>query len=299
MSKNERNAGVISEYEDIFRCPICSNQMKTVNFKSLTCSSDHCFDLSKHGYVNLLSHSVKTKYNKQMFESRKILCRSGFFEPLNEQISEQIINELKFKSKLMKVLDAGCGEGSHLTSVHQKISNNTANDFLGVGVDISKEGIYIASRDYPHTIWCVADIANCPFVSKQFDIILNILSPSNYSEFQRLLADDGMIIKVIPGSDYLKELREIFYEKTNRQDYSNDNTLELFRYNLDLLDIEHVRYSITLDSTLIDHLVHMTPLSWGAMEGSIQKVLKMTSLEITIDLAILLGRKKKLLMSNS
>ena len=67
----------------------------------------------------------------------------------------------------------------------------------------------------------------------------------------------------------------IFYEKINRQVYSNDNTLELFRYNLDLLDIQRVRYSATLEGTLIEHLIHMTPLSWGwgATEGRLQKVL--------------------------
>lgn len=296
MSKNNQTVidvgAFLQKNNTIFKCPVCSQQMKVVNTKSLKCSSDHCFDVSKYGYVNMLSHSVKNKYSKKMFKSRRILSKSGFFEPLNERISQSIINRVVFKNEVTKVLDAGCGEGSNLSSILQRIGQSMSNDLLGVGIDISKEGINAASRDYENCIWCVADLAKCPFNNKQFDIILNILSPSNYSEFQRMLEDDGLIIKVIPESDYLQEIREILYQKTNKQHYSNDKTLELFRSNLDILDIQNVRYTKTLDNTLIGDLVHMTPLSWGATEGSEQKVLKMSSIEITIDLTILLGRKK-------
>lgn len=279
------------EYETIFECPICSSQMKIVDCKSLICSQNHCFDIAKHGYVNLLSHSVKTKYTNSMFNARKTLCRSGFFEPLQERISQLTLGEITGKSEQIKVLDAGCGEGSHLSSIHQKIGKK-ANGFLGVGIDISKEGIQLASKDYPHNIWSVADLAKCPFVSKQFDIILNILSPSNYLEFERILADDGKIIKVIPESGYLKELREIFYVNTNKLVYANDNTVELFRHSVNLLDIQNVRYTLALDNTLIEYLVNMTPLSWYATETSLKRIREMSSLEVTIDLTILIGRKK-------
>lgn len=261
-----------------------------VNSKSLICANNHCFDLSKQGYVNMLSHAPRTKYDKQMFKSRGIICRSGFFDPLLEKISCGIISESR-----IKILDAGCGEGFHLSGIKKGIlqNTNTVNDFLGVGVDISKGGISIASKAYPNNIWCVADIAKCPFESKQFDYILNILSPSNYSEFQRMLSDDGMIIKVIPESSHLQELRLLFYEHTNRQAYTNDNTVELFKNNLDLIDIQRVQYSVTTDNTIIGHLVCMTPLSWGTTEERLQKVLRMNLREVTIDLSILLGKKLK------
>lgn len=277
------------ELETIFQCPICSSPMKVVDCQSLICSQNHCFDIAKHGYVNLLSHSVKTKYSNSMFKARKALFRKGFFEPLQERISQL----MPVKNDQIKVLDAGCGEGSHLSGIHQKIGEKT-NGFFGVGIDISKEGIQLASKDYPHTIWCVADLAKCPFANKQFDIILNILSPSNYLEFERILADDGTIIKVIPESGYLKELREILYDKTFKGVYSNDNTVELFRHSVNLLDIQNVRYTLALDRTLIEYLVNMTPLSWQATETGLQRVREMSSFEVTIDLTILLGGKKHL-----
>jgi 23S rRNA (guanine745-N1)-methyltransferase len=261
-----------------------------VNFKSLICANQHCFDISKQGYVNMLSRALKVKYDKQMFKSRKIIFKSGFFDPLIEKISQKIIDEIKIKEDRIKILDAGCGEGSFLSGMKKKLFRNNINDLLGVGVDISKDGISMASKEYPNNIWCVADIAKCPFESKQFNLIFNILSPSNYYEFRRLLYDDGIIIKVIPESNYLQELRQIFYAQTGKQVYSNDKTVALFKNNLVLLDIQRLQYSVAIDSNLIEHLVYMTPLSWGSTEERLQKVLRMNLRETTIDLSILFGK---------
>ncbi|MEW6622536.1 MAG: putative RNA methyltransferase [Bacillota bacterium] len=65
-SKKTITGDFISKYENIFSCPICAGQMWMVNLKSLICTNNHCYDVSKHGYVNFLSHTVKTKYDKQM-----------------------------------------------------------------------------------------------------------------------------------------------------------------------------------------------------------------------------------------
>jgi 23S rRNA (guanine745-N1)-methyltransferase len=291
-SKKMISAGLIAEDIEVLRCPICFGQMRMVNLKSLICIHHHCFDVSKQGYVNLLSRAIKSKYDQRMFESRRIICRSGFFEPMYAVISDKIINELHIKGERTMILDAGCGEGSHLYSIREKIRQTTTNPLLAIGVDISKEGINSAAMEYTNAIWCVADLANCPFANDPFNFILNILSPANYAEFQRMISDEGMVIKVIPNSDYLKELRDILYEGTAKQVYSNDNTLDAFSGNFDLIDVERVRYPFTLDKTLIEPLLHMTPLSWGTTKERLQKVQKMNLKEVTIDLTILCGKRK-------
>ncbi|MEG6616148.1 methyltransferase domain-containing protein [Peptococcaceae bacterium 1198_IL3148] len=292
-----KNASLIGEYENIFKCPFCSNQMHLVDLKSLICTNRHCFDLAKQGYVNLFTHAIKTKYDKQMFNSRRVICNIGFFDPLIEKISQLILNEIKANGDSVKILDAGCGEGFHLSRIKEKISQSTAIDLLAVGCDISKEGIIIAAKAHPNNIWCVADLNKCPFKDNQFNFILNILSTANYTEFQRMLADDGIIIKVVPDSSYLQELRQIFYEKTDKASYTNNQTVELFKNNLSFVDMQRVQYSVPIDNTTIEHLIHMTPLSWGTTESQWQRALEMNLKEITIDLTILVGKKKGLLQN--
>src|SRR5699024_3874054 len=73
--------------------------------------------------------------------------------------------------------------------------------------DISKEGINLAAATYEEIFFLVADLAHSPFSADSFDTILNILSPSNYQEFKRILKPGGLLIKVVPGADYLKASR--------------------------------------------------------------------------------------------
>lgn len=287
MSKNK-----ILENIDIFKCPICGSKMDIYDLKSLICSNKHCFDLSKNGYVNLLLRSNKTGYDKAMLKSRNIVCKIGFFKPMLEKISDIIVKEISntvFDKR--RILDAGCGEGSHLEQIIRKLRNKTPVNFDGVGIDISKEGIQIATKEYPDNIWCVGDLAKNPFMNKKFDVVLNILSPSNYFEFNRIISDNGILIKVVPGSNYLKELREVFYDKTDKQTYSNEKVLKHFSNNFDLIDKQQILYCIDLDKENLRNLIKMTPLSWRATNEKIQKALNIKSNRITVDFTIMCGKR--------
>jgi 23S rRNA (guanine745-N1)-methyltransferase len=99
------------------------------------------------------------------------------------------------------------------------------------------------------------------------------------------------VIKVIPGRDYLKELRNILYGKTDKQHYSNDDTLELFKSNFALLEVERVRYNVTLEQTWLESLIQMTPLTWGTTQARLLEARKGELPVMTIDLTILAGEK--------
>lgn len=45
----------------------------------------------------------------------------------------------------------------------------------------------------------MGDLANIPIKSESMDLLINIFTPSNYSEFTRILKKDGYLIKVVPG----------------------------------------------------------------------------------------------------
>ncbi|OUM84727.1 MAG: hypothetical protein BAA01_06040 [Bacillus thermozeamaize] len=275
-------------------CPLCGTALKGSRPNSLICANRHCFDLSKPGYVHLLARPARpTKYGQQLFESRLAICRSGFFHGIVERIHKIITYQMgNIRTEGIHILDAGCGEGSLLAELTTGLNHTSDGDVLGVGMDIAKAGIRIASREYPGLIWCVADLARSPFMDKAFDVILNILSPSNYSEFSRMLDDDGILIKIAPGSEYLKELRTLFFGQSGKQAYSNQHVVTHFCRHFNLIDKQHVQYRKRLDQTLLTHLINMTPLSWGATEGNLQQALQSGISFVTVDATILVGKKQ-------
>ncbi|MCJ8007331.1 methyltransferase domain-containing protein [Lederbergia wuyishanensis] len=264
----------MQRFESIFQCPVCTSPMKIVEYKSVVCDQNHTFDIAKQGYVNFLTRPVRSEYDKELFEARKTIIDSGLYEPLHSKVRE-IIGEVQSP----KVLDTGCGEGSHLAHILKN-----ANDGVGVGIDIAKEGILSAAKYYDDLIWCVGDLANSPYSLESFDIILNILSPANYTEFTRLLKQDGLLIKVVPKSEYLKEIRNLFYDET----YSNEQTVVRFKENFQQVETYELSYKVPLHESLLQPLLRMTPLTWNKMDE--RKEVRIT--EISIDLELLVGRKK-------
>ena len=273
----------------VFKCPVCGNKMDIRDMESLICMDGHCFDIARRGYVNLLQNQWKSKYDKNMFEARSAICRLGFFDPMIEQIGN-IIMELTNTVKI-KILDAGCGEGFHLAQVISYLQNKKTFDIQGLGIDISKEGIQMASRDYPNIIWCVADLAKLPFMKNKFDVVLNILSPANYGEFRQILKQDGVLIKIVPGSSYLAELRSIFYDETDKQSYSNEEVIELFKDNFKIRETQNLKYRVPLNKDSLNQLIEMTPLSWGASDEKIKHVLDSGISKVKVDLTIMVGQK--------
>ncbi|MBW8348018.1 methyltransferase domain-containing protein [Bacillus sp. IITD106] len=247
--------------------------MKIVERKSVVCDQSHTFDIAKQGYVNFLTRPVRSEYGKELFEARKTIIDSGLYKPLHSKI-RAIIGEVQAP----KILDTGCGEGSHLAHILEE-----AIDAVGVGIDIAKEGILSAAKYYDEMIWCVGDLANSPFGAESFDAVLNILSPANYSEFNRLLRSDGLLIKVVPKSGYLKEIRNLYYKET----YSNEQTVERFKENFQLLETFELSYKVPLNEVLVQPLLRMTPLTWNKSDADKEVHLP----EISIDLEILVGRK--------
>nr|WP_306812950.1 methyltransferase domain-containing protein [Paenibacillus soyae] len=278
----------MAKHQEIFRCPLCEKPMQVIDLQRLVCSNQHCFDIAKHGYVNLLSRSIRTKYDKRIFENRRLISKSGLFNPLYAAVSQIIWNQ-QSSNEPISILDAGCGEGSHLNSIQAELKREKPSALLAVGIDISKEGISFAASENSDTIWCVADLANGPFSNQSFKFILNILSPANYSEFQRLISDNGLVIKVVPGQDYLKELRDIFYKGSDKQTYSNARTISHFNKHFHLSDVESIGYQANLSERLIEPLLGMTPLSWGTSGERIEKVHQLNLKQVTMDFKILIG----------
>ncbi|MGM7723872.1 putative RNA methyltransferase [Metabacillus sp. Hm71] len=281
----------VSEFLEVFRCPYCKNSFRAVDLKSLKCPNNHTFDFAKQGYVNMMIRPSISHYNKALFEARqKMIMESHLYSLLHKEISNLIKEHLGESSSPSLILDAGCGEGSHLQKIIEEARNSS---ITGIGLDISKEGILMAAKKYKKLIWLVGDVANAPFVDQSFQINLNILSPLNYTEFKRLLAPNGLVMKVVPRSSYLKELREALFNDTEKKVYHNDDTVYLFKKHFQLKDVISLRYTKKLEQTELEHFVQMSPLSWTSNQADIEAFILKGFSEVTIDLDILIGLNKK------
>jgi 23S rRNA (guanine745-N1)-methyltransferase len=289
MKKREAIARLIQQHRHLFQCPLCKDPM-WMHDASLVCANKHTFDLSRRGYLNLLLRPPHTRYDTAMLASRRELCRIGFFTPMLEAVSQCMLQEI-VTTRQSTVLDAGCGEGSHLTQIIDDLQKASPHGIQGVGVDISKDGIRIAVRDSWHIIWCVADLSRLPFQNRQFDSIVNILSPANYGEFERVLTNEGILIKVVPGNRHLAELRTMFFDAKSHAPDSHERVIRYFSRHFTTIATHHLTYSVTVPREFMKHVIDMTPLSWNVTAEKRQQMLNVGSAAMTVDVHILVGKK--------
>ena len=289
MSKRTDGARRAARIEHALKCPVCGNPIRVEEDGRLLCRDHHSFDFAKQGYVNVLTRPAGGHYNKELFEARRrIMLDSGLYAPFHEAAAEWIRQMPVSDSRPAVVADIGCGEGTHLHRILEKLGGlNVA----GAGLDIAKEGVQLAARDFQSAVWLVGDLAQSPFSDGSIHAILNILSPSNYDEFTRMLAPGGRLIKVVPGAGYLRELREALYTD-ERRTYSNEDTIGLFDRHFRRTETVPLRYSVRLGRAQLEDLVRMTPLSWSPAPEAVNRFLDRESAEITVELDLLVGEPR-------
>ncbi len=297
MRKIEAAALRLQKHRDLFMCPLCGEKMAAEHL-SFVCSRAHRFDLAKGGYVNLLPHADQTRYSKSLFAARRNVCSQGFFDPLLDRISALIQNTLA-EQKTLVLLDAGCGEGSHTAGIIRRLrqaqTDNTSEQddrLCSVGIDISKEGIKMATSQEAPVIWCVSDLAAMPFQADAFNIVLNILSPANYREFKRIMQPKGYLIKVVPESVYLQEIRDAAYGGQDRPPYDNDQVIEGFYAHMTDCRQERIEYKVYPNLEYLDDILRMTPLTADMDIDLVKNKLISKGEGITAAFRILTGRRE-------
>lgn len=250
ITKKERAAKLFHSNLAIFHCPVCQGEFQPTEQFFLRCAQGHHFDLARNGYINLLQGQGSNYYDKELFIARRKVFSQGLYDLLISELAA-LIRGLSFESPL--ILDAGCGEGSLLARLFSHLTGATM-----LGVDIARDAIRLAGGLEPPIMWCVADLAQLPFASGSLDVILNVLSPANYSEFRRVLGRDGVVLKVIPGDDYLLEIREFL---ADIKDYSNQEVLENLKAHLQIKTRKTLRYEVSIPGELWASITKMTPLT--------------------------------------
>ena len=265
-----------------FACPICQENLTLVE-SSLKCSNRHSFDLAKFGYVNLAPQIKQSaNYDKENFQNRQQILEAGFYQAILEDISDLLATNPSAKT----VLDIGCGEGFYSRKLQESHPDKTFYAF-----DISKDSVQIAAKSEPNWAvnWFVGDLARLPIKDASMDILLDIFSPANYGEFQRVLSKDGILIKVIPTKNHLKEIRQMVQDQLTKKDYSNQDIKEHFQEHFSIQASQIASLTKPITGEQRQALLAMTPLLFHVDQTKIDWS-QLT--EITIEAEILLGKAR-------
>lgn len=268
--KKEYALAQLQVWQSLCRCPLCKQDVQ-VDDRGWCCANGHRYDITKKGYLNVVNHKVESDYDKAMLTSRRRVLQSAIYAPLIQKIQALVPNEAKW------LLDAGCGEGTYM----EKLAPAQA-----LGVDLSKEGIQLAT-DYTDDMhgFMVGDLTNLPLHDHVLNVILNIFSPAQYQEFKRILKQDGIVIKVIPEANYLKELRTLWYADTDKEIYSNEKVYQRWQEELTTIYEERVTYTVDVPRELACDVLVMSPIHWGKELPNNDKIS-----QLTIDAKILVGQ---------
>ena len=263
-----------------FACPICRENLTLVE-SSLKCENRHSFDLAKFGYVNLAPQIKQSaNYDKENFQNRQRILEAGFYQAILEAVSDLLSNSKNAKT----ILDIGCGEGFYSRKLQESHPDKTFYAF-----DISKDSVQIAAKSEPNWAvnWFVGDLSRLPLQDASMDILLDLFSPANYGEFRRVLSKDGILIKVIPTKNHLKEIRQKVQDQLTNKDYSNQDIKNHFQNNFTILSSKTASLTKPITAEQLQALLSMTPLLFHIDQTKIDWS-QLT--EITIEAEILVGK---------
>ena len=274
-------------------CPVCKEILKrNPQGKSFLCNNNHSFDISKQGYVNLLTNSQKKSNlpgdSKEMVKARRDFLSKGYYDELSRKLNELVFMELSLKkdnmethsfsthSSLSWVLDIGCGEGyyTNLLMEYAKERNISAEY---IGLDISREAVKHASSSNREIVWIVGNSHYLPILDASMDCILSVFSPIKISECLRVLKSDGILIRVLPGVDHLIQLRKIIYPNVvlvEETDMSNAYD------GMALRKSSRVTFDISLDNEGILSLTRMTPHYWKTSKADKEALIGIEQLTV-------------------
>ena len=236
------------EHVELLRCPVCGTAFSRAG-GSLRCRSGHTFDPSRRGYVHFLPNVGASRYDAALFEARWRILEGGFYE--------RVIDALRAKipQSASVLLDAGCGDGTFTKAL--------AGDRTAIGLDLSKDAILLAARGGGPILWMIGDLTRLPVADRSVDVVLNLFSPAHYAEFSRVLKPDGLLIKLVPQSGYLEEIRALAGDRLRRGAYRNDAVVSHLAERFCIRDRVRLTDTFALDAQQARDFLAMTPLTFG------------------------------------
>jgi len=271
----------------IIICPNCKSEL-IQSERTFRCSNNHSFDQSKEGYVNLLLANQKSTANpgdnKLMINARDAFLSANYYDFLLQEIETQINSIPSFSftsSKNGYLLDLGCGSGYY--------SQNLVKSYnlKRVGIDISKHAVAKASKKDKKGTYLVGSAFDLPIATDSVDITINVFSPIHLPETLRVLKQNGIIIKVIPGPNHMREVAELVYDIFKPHHSTIQEEFEAIA-NLKVIKTSEIeRTAILKDDDLIN-FISMTPYLYKFSKSDLGKI---KTLSTTLSFKIIIAQK--------
>lgn len=257
-----------------FICPICKAPLLKEEH-SCRCENNHCFDISRKGFINLL-RSQKSSHgdDKLMVNARRDFLNKGYYKPLLDVLNAQI---LAASTPNCVILDCGCGECWYTANIYEHLLQNNINpEFFGI--DVSKEAIFSGASRNKALKLAVGTVFDIPLADKSIDIIISLFAPFSKDEYVRLLKPNGFFITAFPMENHLWELKQAVYDNPYKNEVA-DMEIEGFT----LADKKIVHNVIDLcTSDDIQSLFSMTPYYYKTSKKDKEKLEKLDSLKTQI-----------------
>lgn len=264
-------------------CPVCSEPL-ILSERTLRCDNNHCFDLAKEGYSNLLLANQKNSKepgdSKVMLSSRRDFLSAGFYQPLADNIIELLRPYVSSESNL---LDCGCGEGYYSEQIYQALGCAIK------GIDIARDGVRFAAKRFKsvgaNADFSVASSFSLPLPDHQLDAVVQVFAPVSETELLRVLKPSGVYCDVSPGPKHFTQLKQKLYRE------ARDHSAPPMAPGFEMLSETPVSFEIQLNNnTDLQNLLMMTPLYWKGSREAKAELMAMDELELTIDFVVRLYR---------
>lgn len=256
----------------VIRCPHCQKDLHfTSDDKSLTCQNNHNFDISKKGYISLLTNSAENKKwdNADMVARRARFHETDNYTEIKDRLAEILADFAKDSLEPLRLLDVGAGPG-YYALIAAKLGYQT------LACDLSRKALQHAMKLHEDLEGLACDVwSGMPLKDQSFDVIMTIFSPKNPLEFKRVLKPGGMLIVVSPNKDHYARMREVFpLLKVGRQGKTKEDEIkERLEPHLQLESTEYLRAKALLDAQYIEDLIMMGPNAYHTNLGELQEML--------------------------
>lgn len=272
--------------DGVFVCPVCGGAL-TLDERRLFCPSNHSFDVSSAGYVNLLRpgkmRNRSSGDDKSMVTARTRFLSAGYYEKNRDHLISLV---KKYAAKGGFAVDAGCGEGYYTNAV-----NLACPDLNVIGIDASKHACEAAAKSAKRLgvaekgAYSVASLSEMPISDGRIDLIISLFSPCDYGEFARVLKRGGKVIIGSAGKKHLTELKKILYGEGNARDNETlDHASRAAGSGLVFVERNTVSYKTTVEGKdALASLFLMTPYYWRTPKSGAEALARLDSLAVTVE----------------